>query len=59
MQAYERAVTRAMLREYGVTWLDACGDVGPLRAAMEAGRTAEQFVRWWGEKYGMTPVSDL
>lgn len=58
MRAYAQAVTRAMLRAYGISWVDACGDSGPLRAAREAGQSPSEFVRWWGEKHDLTPAPD-
>jgi hypothetical protein len=56
-ESYERAVSDAMLKLYGLTWADACGDTEPLTRAQADGWTPEQFVQWFGEKYDLEPRS--
>lgn len=53
---YEAAVSSAMQRTYGISWLDACGDVEPLQSALHDGLSPEEFVHWWGEHYDLSPV---
>lgn len=55
VETYKRKVDAVMLELYAIDWQDAAGDVEPLQRAIEAGETPEEFVRWWGEKYGMCP----
>ena len=59
IREYERNVTRQMVWEYGITWVDACGDAGPLLSAIEAGQSAAEFVQWWGRKYGLVRMADI
>jgi hypothetical protein len=55
---YEAAVSEAMLKEYGVTWRDACGDREPLERAMAEGLSPEAFVRYFGERYDLIPMRE-
>lgn len=59
VQEYERAVAREMHTEYGITWIDACGDAGPILSAIEMGQSPAEFVQWWGEKYGLVRMADI
>lgn len=58
VREYEQCVTQEMVLEYGITWADACGDFGPLVAAIEAGQSPAEFVQRWGEKYDLIPKSE-
>jgi len=49
LASFREAVSDAMRRTYGITWQDASGDEKPLARAIAAGRTAVDFVDWWGE----------
>lgn len=57
MSEYEAAVSNTMQKRYGITWQDASGDTQPLESAIADGWTPEQFVRWFGERYDLEPVS--
>lgn len=53
---YRDEVSVAMIKKYGISWADACGDSEPLEAAMEEKQTPQEFVDWWGDKYDLDPV---
>jgi hypothetical protein len=55
ISAYRRAVSDEMRTVYGLDWTDACGDDAPLERAWTDNLSAAEFVRWFGEKYGMQP----
>lgn len=56
--SYREAVSIEMVRVYGITWDDACGDDEPLVRAEDDGDSPAEFVKWWGERYELTPVKD-
>lgn len=52
---YKAEVSREMLRVYGITWDDACGDDEPLIRSENDGDTPAEFVEWWGNRYNLIP----
>jgi hypothetical protein len=52
---YEAEVSRTMTKLYGITWHDASGERELLTKAIEAGRTPEEFVQWFGNRYDLEP----
>jgi hypothetical protein len=57
LQNYEAAVSIAMMRRYGITWEDACGDPEPLTAALCNGETPVEFVARWGDRYELEDIT--
>lgn len=55
---YRQDVSDEMLKVYGITWSDACGDLEPLLQARKDGKSPEDFVAWFGNKYDLTPKKD-
>lgn len=55
---YWQAVDRKMLELFGLDTGDAGIEADRVAEAQEAGMTAEEFALWFGEKYGLTPVSE-
>ena len=65
MQAEEAAMTARefvgrvdafMVRRYGITWVDACGNAEPIERAVGAGESPEQWAEDWGLKYDLDPI---
>lgn len=54
-KTFRSAVDRELTARYGLTWADAGGDAQQLAAAITLAQTPADFVRWWGEKYDLTP----
>jgi len=52
---YEVAVSSELLKEYALTWADACGDQEVLERAFDDQLTVREFVNWFAQKYGLTP----
>lgn len=59
LQRYGAQVSSEFMRTYGISWADAAGDTAPLEEALREGQSPAEFVRWWGEKYGLVPVAEL
>lgn len=55
---YWLAVDRKMLELFGLDTGDAGIEADRTAEAQEAGMTAEEFALWFGEKYGLTLVSE-
>jgi hypothetical protein len=56
LDAYQVAVSAELLREYGLTWQDACGDMEPLLRAIADGLRPADFVQDFAERYELEPV---
>jgi hypothetical protein len=56
--AYWDAVDAAMRAQFGIDTIDAALEADTIAAAQEEGQTPEDFVLWFGEKYGLTPLSE-
>jgi hypothetical protein len=54
--SYEAEVSAELVREYGLTWADACGDVDPLSRALADGLRPADFVSQFAERYGLEPA---
>lgn len=52
---YQVAVSYWCVQLWGCSWADLCGDLEPVQRARERGDTPEEFARWWGERYDLTP----
>ena len=48
-----------LVRRYGITWADACGDAEPIERAAREGESPEQWAEDWGLKYDLDPVGPL
>lgn len=55
---YRAVVSEEMVRVYRITWNDACGDEEPLVRAENDGDSPTEFVKWWGDRYELTPKKD-
>jgi hypothetical protein len=53
---FEAQVSAAMLKHFGITWNDASGEVQLLEKARAEGRSPDEFVTWFGERYDLNPV---
>jgi hypothetical protein len=57
-ERYEKLVSEHMKRTYGLTWADACGESSMLVEA-RCTMKPKEFVMWYGEKYDLTPISEM
>ena len=55
---YWNAVDDAMLKFFGIDTGDAGIEPDLIAAAQEEGDTPEDFALWFGEKYGLTLLSE-
>ena len=55
---YWDAVDAAMLKFFGIDTGDAGIEADRIAAAQEEGDTPEDFALWFGEKYGLTLLSE-
>ncbi len=55
---YWDEVDDAMLKLFGIDTWDAGVDAERIAFAQDDGDTPEDFARWWGEKYGLTLLSE-
>jgi hypothetical protein len=55
---YWNAVDAAMLKFFGIDTGDAGIEPDRIAAAQEEGDTPEDFALWFGEKYGLTLLSE-
>jgi hypothetical protein len=55
---YWNAVDAAMLKFFGIDTGDAGIEADRIAAAQEEGDTPEDFALWFGEKYGLTLLSE-
>jgi hypothetical protein len=55
---YWDAVDAAMLKLFGIDTYDAGIEANFIAAAQEENTTAEEFALWFGEKYGLTLISE-
>ena len=55
---YWNAVDAAMLKLFGIHTGDAGIEADRIAVAQEEGDTPEDFALWWGEKYGLTLISE-
>ena len=56
---YWDAVDAAMKKLFGIDTWDAGIEADSIAAAQEEGDTPEEFALWFGEKYGLTLLSEL
>ena len=56
LTAFHDDVNDQLLKRYGISWQDACGDPRPLRSAIEDGLAPEEFVVEFARKYGLVPA---
>ena len=55
---YWDAVDAEMLKFFGIDTCDAGIEADRIAAAQEEGDTPEDFALWFGEKYGLTLLSE-
>jgi hypothetical protein len=55
---YWDAVDAAMLKFFGIDTFDAGIEADRIAAAQEEGDTPEDIALWFGEKYGLTLLSE-
>jgi len=55
---YWNAVDAAMLKFFGIDTGDAGIEADRIAAAQEEGDTPEDFALWFGEKYGLSLISE-
>jgi len=55
---YWDAVDAAMTKFFGIDTWDAGLEADRIAAAQEEGDTPEEFALWFGEKYGLTLLSE-
>lgn len=53
LDEYRAEVDRWCRKLYVASWNDLCGDDDMLTSMLADGWSAEQFVRWFGEKYDL------
>ena len=56
---YWCAVDEAMLKLFAIDTTDAGIEPDLIASAQEEGQTPEDFALWFGEKYGLTLISEL
>lgn len=55
LDTYRDEVSRLLHHTYALTWQDASGEDELLARALNAGESPRDFVRWFAEKYDLTP----
>lgn len=58
-ESYLNAVDAELTRIYGITVMDAGIEFDEIAGAQEAGETPAEYVQWFGEKYDLTPKTEL
>jgi hypothetical protein len=58
LQRFAMDVSAIMMDAYGLSWLDAAGDLQPLENAVADGLSPRQFVEMFAAKYGLVPRSN-
>lgn len=53
---FRQQVDQEMLRLFGISWADACGDAEPLERAIDRGSSPREFALWWGDRYDLERV---
>lgn len=49
-------VDRFLVKRYGITWADACGDPEPIERALAEGESPEDWAEAWAIKADLEPI---